>query len=144
MGTSCECNSSYSFVPMFRNFAYVFCMVWGWACGLDIIVRLFFVTFPYCELSHFSPFIYKQLVPLVSATPLTVLYRLLKLCTCFLPGLQEGGEEMGGWGERGCRCDINFTKVWSIFFMEVWKKRYISGIQTDQNFSGASCATKKT
>ena len=32
---------------------------------------------PRCELSHFSPFIYKQLVPLVSATPLTVLYQLL-------------------------------------------------------------------
>ena len=36
----------------------------------------FLLLFPYCELSHFSPFIYKQLVPLVSATPLTVLYRL--------------------------------------------------------------------
>ena len=29
----------------FWNFACVFIMVWGCACGLDIIVRLFFVTF---------------------------------------------------------------------------------------------------
>ena len=29
----------------FWNFAVVFIMVWGCACGLDIIVRLFFVTF---------------------------------------------------------------------------------------------------
>ena len=29
----------------FWNFAGVFIMVWGCACGLDIIVRLFFVTF---------------------------------------------------------------------------------------------------
>ena len=36
---------------------------------LDIIVRLFYHFFPYCELSHFSPFIYKRLERLVSATP---------------------------------------------------------------------------
>ena len=36
----------------------------------------------HCELSHFSPFIYKQLVPLVRATPLTVLYRLLWNFAC--------------------------------------------------------------
>ena len=29
----------------FWNFACVFIMVWGCACGLDIIVRLYFVTF---------------------------------------------------------------------------------------------------
>ena len=31
--------------------------------------------FPHCELSHFSPSVYRQWVPLVSATPLTDLYR---------------------------------------------------------------------
>ena len=36
----------------------------------------FLLLFSHCEL-HFSPIIYKQLVPLVSATPLTILYRLL-------------------------------------------------------------------
>ena len=40
----------------------------------DIIVRTFFSFFPHCELSHFSPSVYRQWVPLVSATPLTVLY----------------------------------------------------------------------
>ena len=45
------------------NFADVFFMVWGCACGLDIIVRLFFVTFPLCELSHFSTSVYRQWVP---------------------------------------------------------------------------------
>ena len=46
--------------------------------SLHILVRLFFVIFfLHCELRHFSPFIYNQLVPLVSATPLTVLDRLL-------------------------------------------------------------------
>ena len=38
---------------------------------LDYFLSLFF---PHCELSHFSPSTYRQLVPLVSATPLTVLY----------------------------------------------------------------------
>ena len=32
-----------------------------------------FLLFPHCELSHFLPSIYRQWVPLVSATPLTVL-----------------------------------------------------------------------
>ena len=150
MGTSCERNSSYSFVPIvlklcicflhgmkicmwFRyncqnifchflppliyrqlvplvsatpltvlnriiwNFAYVFFMVWGCARGLDIIVRSFILSlFPHCELSHFSPFIYKQLVPLVSATPLTVLYRLLWNCACVFFMV---------WG---CACDLDF------------------------------------
>ena len=49
---------------LFWNFAYVFFMEWG--CGLGIIVRTFFVTFPHCELSHFSPSVYRQWVPLVS------------------------------------------------------------------------------
>ena len=40
---SCECNSSYSFVPIILK--RVFFMVWGCAYGLDITVRLFFVTF---------------------------------------------------------------------------------------------------
>ena len=66
----------------FWNFKYVFFIVWGCACGLDLIVRLFLLLFPHCELSHFAPFIYKQLLPLVSATPPTVLYRLLWNFVC--------------------------------------------------------------
>ena len=30
-------------------------MVWRCVCGLDIIVRLFLLLFPHCELSHFTP-----------------------------------------------------------------------------------------
>ena len=37
------------------------------------LLGYFLSLFPHCELNHFSPFIYKQLVSLVSATPLTVL-----------------------------------------------------------------------
>ena len=44
-----------------------------WIKLLDYILSLF----PHCKLNYFSPFICKQLVPLVSATPLTVLYGLL-------------------------------------------------------------------
>ena len=56
----------------FWNFACVFFMVWGCAFGLNIIVRSFLSLLPHCELSHFSPSIYRQWVSLVSATPLTV------------------------------------------------------------------------
>ena len=66
---------------LFWNFAYVVFMVWGCAYGLDIIVRSLSL-FPHCERSHFSSFICKQLVPLVSATPLTVLYQLLWNFAC--------------------------------------------------------------
>ena len=66
----------------FWNFAYVFFTVWVCACGLDITIKLFLSLFPHCELSYFSPFIYKQLVPLVAATPFTVLYRLLRNLAC--------------------------------------------------------------
>ena len=49
--------------------------VWGCACGLDITVRLFFLSlFPLCELSHVLNPMYRQWV-LVSPTPHTILYR---------------------------------------------------------------------
>ena len=53
----CEHNSSYSFVPIFLfwNFAGVFFTVWGCACGLNIIVKLFFVTFSTLNLVIFLP-----------------------------------------------------------------------------------------
>ena len=38
----------------FGNFTGVLVMVWRYACGLDIILRLFFFTFSQVELSHFS------------------------------------------------------------------------------------------
>ena len=74
MGTSCEGNASYSFVPIFLKLCICFFM-YGCACGLGKIVRTFLWLFLHCELCHFSPSIYRQWVPLVRATPLTVLYR---------------------------------------------------------------------
>ena len=59
----------------FLNFACVFVMVWGCACGLDIIVRLFF-----CHFFHFVNLVifWPQWIDsgyLVSATPHTILYQ---------------------------------------------------------------------
>ena len=56
---------------------HMFFLYTAWcAYGLGIIVRTFLSLFPHCELSHFSPLVYRQWVSLVSATPLTVLCRL--------------------------------------------------------------------
>ena len=63
-------------------------MVWGCACGLDIIVRLFFVSFStsvYCERNSSYNFI----------------PTFFKLCTCFLHGLK-----MCMW--FGCNPCFNF------------------------------------
>ena len=73
---SCECNSSYSFVPIVLKLLMCFLYTMRACIWLGYNCYIIFVTFPHCELSHFSPSIYRQWVPLVSATPLTVLYRL--------------------------------------------------------------------
>ena len=93
MGTSCERNSSYSFVPINLKLCIFFYMVWGCACGLDIIVRSsFFVTFHIVNLVIFHPLYIK---PPVSATPLTVLYWLLWNFACVFFMV---------WG---CACDLD-------------------------------------
>ena len=79
-------------------------MVWGCACGLGIIVRTFLSLFLHCELSHFAPSVYRYWLPLVGATPLTVLSRSLKLCICFLV-----------WG-CACGLDIILRLFFVIFF----------------------------
>ena len=57
-------SKQFSFVPNNMKLACVFIVVWGCACGLDIIVRsIFFSLFPHCGLSHFSPSIYWQWLP---------------------------------------------------------------------------------
>ena len=66
----------------FWNFACVFFMVWGCACDLDIIVRLFFVTFSTLWIKSFFTSIDREWVPLVSATLLTVLYWLFWNFAC--------------------------------------------------------------
>ena len=70
----------------FSNFAGVFFMVWGCACGLDIIVRFWGggSLFPIGELSHFST----SMVPCERNSSCNFLPIFLKLCTCFLHGLK--------------------------------------------------------
>ena len=71
------------------NFACVFFMVWGCACGLDVIVKLlFFYFFPHCELSHFSPSIYRQWLPREHNSSYNFILIFLQLCTCFLHSLK--------------------------------------------------------
>ena len=67
----------------FWNFADVFFMVWGCACGLGIIVRLFFITFSLCELSHFSTSVYRRWVPCECNSSYNFIPIFLKLCTFF-------------------------------------------------------------
>ena len=94
----------------FWNFAYVSFMVMWYACGLDIIVRSFLsFFFPHCKLSYFSPFIYKQLVSLVSAIPLTVLYRLLWNFACVFFMV---------WG---CACGLDIiVRLFLSLFSTLW------------------------
>ena len=74
---------------LFWNFACIFFMVWGCACGLDVILRLFFFTFfLHCELSHFSPSIYRQLVPREHNSSYNFILIFLELYTCFLHSLK--------------------------------------------------------
>ena len=68
------------------NIADVFVMVWGCACGLDIDVRLIFVTFS--SLWTFSTSMYRQWVPCECNSSYSFMPIFLKLCTCFLHGLK--------------------------------------------------------
>ena len=79
---SCERNSFYSFVQIvlklcmfFFFFFFFFFFHRGCVCDSDIIVRSFLLQFQHCELGHLSLLIYRQWVPLVRGTSLTVLYR---------------------------------------------------------------------
>ena len=62
-------------------------MVWGCVCGLDIIVRLFFITFS-ALWTHFSTSMYRQWVPCERNSTYSFIQIVLKLCTCFLHGLK--------------------------------------------------------
>ena len=64
-----------------------------------LLLDQFLSLFRHCKLSHFSPWIYRQWVFVVSATPLT----LLKLCVCFLHDMR-----MCMWFAYNC-C-INFCQ----------------------------------
>ena len=73
----------------FWNFADVFFMVWGCACGLDIIVGLFFITFStlWTFFVIFRPQCI-QWVPCERNSSYNFIPIFLKLCTCFLHGLK--------------------------------------------------------
>ena len=58
------------------------------ACDLDVTVRFFFPLFPHCELSHFSPSIYRQWVPGEHNSSYNFTLIFLELCTCFLHSLK--------------------------------------------------------
>ena len=71
----------------FRNFTGVLVMVRRYSCRLDIIIRLFFVTFLQVELSHFSGIIYNivngQGIPCGRNTSYSFIPIILKLYWCF-------------------------------------------------------------
>ena len=74
---------------LFETSHVFFVMVWGYAGGLYIIVRLFFVTFfHFVNWSHFLTSMYRQWIPCEHNSSFTFILIFLKLCTCFLYGLK--------------------------------------------------------
>ena len=92
-------------------------MVWGCAYGLDIIVRLFFVTFSTVNLSHFLTSMYRQWVPCKRNSSNNFISIFLKLCTCFLHGLK-----MCMWFEYNPCVDFSHFANFVIFWPRIlWK-----------------------
>ena len=59
-GIPCGRNSSYILYRLFWNFTGVLVMAWRYACGFDLILRLFFIAFLQVELSHFPSIIFNN------------------------------------------------------------------------------------
>ena len=76
----------------FWNFTGVLAMVWRYACGLDIILRLFLSLFSQVELSHILSIIYNKLngqgIPCGRNSSYSFILILLKLHLCFGHGLK--------------------------------------------------------
>ena len=71
------------------NFEHVFSIVWRCACAFDKSLRQFFVTFFYfVNFVIFLPRMYRQWVPCDCNYSYNFIPVFLKLCTCFLQGLQ--------------------------------------------------------
>ena len=70
----------------FWNLAGVLIMVWGCACGLDIIVRLFFCHF--FHFVNFSTSMYRQWVPCECNSSYNFIPIFLEIGTCFPHGLE--------------------------------------------------------
>ena len=84
---------------LFWNFSDVFCMEWRYSCGLDIILRLFFLTFSalwtsffqyemlsFCHSVTFQLKIYW--VPCRLNSSYSFPWNVLKLCRYFLHGMK--------------------------------------------------------
>ena len=77
--------------PSFWNYAYVFSKFWRCAYGLDITLALIFVTFSTLGTLSFSDLrrkVYRQWVPCECISSYNFILIFLKLCTCFLHGLE--------------------------------------------------------
>ena len=96
----CERNTSYSFIPIFSNFAHVFAMVWRCACALDIILELIFVTFSTLWTLSFSDLrvhfltsesmkVYRQRVPFKRNSLYNFMPIFIQLCTSFCPWFED-------------------------------------------------------
>ena len=96
----------------FRNFTGVLVMVWRYACGLDIILRLFLVTFCKLNLAIFLALSITKWMDrgyLVGATPPTVLDRFFRNFTCVLVMV---------W-RYACGLDI-ILRLFLLFFFASW------------------------
>ena len=89
----------------------------------------FFYFFPHCELSHFSPSIYRQGLPREHNSSYNFILIFLQLCTCFLHSLKM------------CMCFsynpchiffCHFCTFWTLFF---WPQMYRQWVPCDCNFS---------
>ena len=88
-------------------------MVWRYACGLDIILALIFVTFS--TLWTDSMKVYRQWVPCECNSSYNFILIFLKLCTCFLHGL-----EMCMWfGYNLALIFVTFFTLWTLSFSDL-------------------------
>ena len=106
-------------------------MVWKYACGMDIILRLFLLLFSQVELSLFSGIICNNVNGqgyLVGATPPTVLYRFFRKFT----GVFGHGLNICMW--FGYNAQIIF-----VTFFASWTKPFSGIIYNKVNGQGIPC-----
>ena len=98
----CDCNFSYNFklvflklctcfLPGLQNctwFGYDFKIYFCHFFHFNFVIFLTSDFFPHCELSHFSPSIYRQWVPREHNSSYNFIPVFLKLCTCFSHSLK--------------------------------------------------------
>ena len=107
---------------LLRNFACVFFMAWGYACGLDIIIRSFVFTFFHIVNVIFHP-LYIDSGYLVSTTPHAILYQSFWKFARFLLSL------------RMCMCFTYNFWHFILLFVTFWPQMYRQWVPCDCNFS---------